>query len=80
MQVKVKLPRVGETVDEVFVVNWNKAPGDQVALGESLLEVETDKATVEVPSLVAGVVVEQLFKVNDAIKTGEVFVIIEVAT
>jgi hypothetical protein len=43
MQVKVKMPRVGETVDEVFVVNWNKAPGDQVAVGESLLEVETDK-------------------------------------
>jgi len=75
----VKMPRVGETVDEVYVVSWNKAPGDQIEVGESLMEVETDKATIEVPSLFAGVIVEQLFKVNEAIKTGEAFIIIEVA-
>jgi pyruvate/2-oxoglutarate dehydrogenase complex dihydrolipoamide acyltransferase (E2) component len=80
MKMSIKMPRMGETVDEVYVVSWNKAPGDQVAVGESLMEVETDKATIEVPSVVTGVIVEQLFKVADAIKTGEVFVIIEVAS
>jgi pyruvate/2-oxoglutarate dehydrogenase complex dihydrolipoamide acyltransferase (E2) component len=40
----IKMPRVGETVDEVYLVRWNKAAGDQVSIGESLMEVETDKA------------------------------------
>lgn len=69
------MPRVGDTVDSVYLVAWKKTLGEDVAVGEMLLEVETDKATVEVPSPVAGKVVELLFKVDDEIKTGDPIVI-----
>jgi len=52
-------------------VTWHKQPGDTVAVGDSLMEVETDKANVEVPSPVAGTIVELLFKDGDEIKTGD---------
>lgn len=69
------MPRVGDTVDSVYLVAWKKAVGEDIAVGEMLLEVETDKATVEVPSPIAGKVVELLFKVDDEIKTGDPIVI-----
>jgi pyruvate/2-oxoglutarate dehydrogenase complex dihydrolipoamide acyltransferase (E2) component len=43
MKLTVKMPRVGETVDEVYVVKWNKQIGDSVSIGDSLMEVETVK-------------------------------------
>lgn len=75
MRMTIKMPRVGDTVDSVYLVAWKKTLGEDVAVGEMLLEVETDKATVEVPSPVAGKVVELLFKVDDEIKTGDPIVI-----
>jgi pyruvate/2-oxoglutarate dehydrogenase complex dihydrolipoamide acyltransferase (E2) component len=77
MKMKIKLPRVGETVDEVYLVRCNKVPGDLVSIGETLMEVETDKATLEVPSPVAGSIVEIFFHDGDEIKTGEVIAICE---
>lgn len=71
------MPRVGETVDEVYLVDWNKSVGDVVAIGDDLMEVETDKATVQVPSPVAGTLVEIFFKAGDEIKTGEAIAICE---
>lgn len=70
MKHSVKMPRVGETVDEVYLVSWNKSVGDEIAIGESLMEVETDKATVEVPSPISGRIVELFFNIGDEIKTG----------
>ncbi len=75
----IKMPRVGDTVDEVYLVQWNKAVGDVIAVGDSLMEVETDKASVEVPSPVAGTIVEIFFKNGDEIKTGEPIAICESA-
>ncbi len=77
MKMTVKMPRVGETVDEVYLVACNKNIGDFVAIGDSLMEVETDKATVEVPSPVAGILLEYRFKNGDEIKTGEAIAVIE---
>jgi pyruvate dehydrogenase E2 component (dihydrolipoamide acetyltransferase) len=71
MRVTVKLPRLGETVDEVIVMEWAVAVGENVAEGGALLRVETDKAVVEVPSPVAGQLVEQLVHDGDEITTGE---------
>ena len=71
MKMTIKMPRVGDTVDSVYLVTWHKQPGDTVAVGDSLMEVETDKANVEVPSPVAGTIVELLFKDGDEIKTGD---------
>ena len=77
MKMTVKMPRVGETVDEVYLVQWNKNIGDAVATGDSLMEVETDKANVEVPSPVAGVLIEMKFKDGDEIRTGEAIAVID---
>ncbi|MEI6867768.1 MAG: biotin/lipoyl-containing protein [Actinomycetes bacterium] len=77
MKMTIKMPRVGETVDEVYLVNWNKSVGDSVSVGDSLMDVETDKATVEVPSPVAGTLVEIFFKAGDEIKTGDAIAICE---
>ena len=64
------MPRVAETTDEVYLVSWSKSIGDQVEMGESLLEVETDKATVQIPSPVSGILKEQLFRDCEEISTG----------
>jgi pyruvate dehydrogenase E2 component (dihydrolipoamide acetyltransferase) len=71
MKMTIKMPRVGDTVDEVYLVQWNKAVGDVIEVGDSLMEVETDKASVEVPSPVAGTITEIFFKDGDEIKTGD---------
>ena len=75
MKMTIKMPRVGDTVDEVYLVVWKIAIGDTIAAGDMIMEVETDKSTVEVPSPIAGTILELLFKENDAIKTGEAIVV-----
>ena len=77
MRTTIVLPRVGETVDEVYLVAWNKSVGDVIAIGDDLMEVETDKATVQVPSPIAGILLEIFFKAGDVIKTGEAIAICE---
>ena len=77
MKTTIALPRVGETVDEVYLVAWNKSVGDVIAVGDDLMEVETDKATVQVPSPVAGTLLEIFFKAGDEIKTGDAIAICE---
>ncbi len=54
MTTEIKVPTLGESVSEATVAKWFKAVGDAVAKDEPLLELETDKVTLEVPSPVAG--------------------------
>jgi pyruvate/2-oxoglutarate dehydrogenase complex dihydrolipoamide acyltransferase (E2) component len=77
MRQKVKLPRVADTVDEVVVIEWVAAVGDEIGVGDGLVSVETDKTTMEIPSPVAGVLVEQLVAVQDEIETGTAIAVIE---
>ena len=58
MSKPINVPSLGESVTEAIVARWFKSVGDAVALDEPLVELETDKVTVEVPSPVAGVLVE----------------------
>ena len=58
MAVEVRVPTLGESVTEATVATWYKRLGDAVAVDEMLCELETDKVTVEVPSPVAGTLVE----------------------
>ncbi|HLB49126.1 MAG TPA: dihydrolipoamide acetyltransferase family protein [Anaerolineales bacterium] len=55
MTVEVLIPNAGQTSGEATIVRWLKKPGDSVKVGEALLEVETDKATMEVEATAAGV-------------------------
>jgi len=50
------MPQLGETVAEGTIVKWLKGVGDTIGSGETLFEVETDKATMEIPSMTAGIV------------------------
>ena len=52
----VKLPDVGEGIAEAEIVEWHVTPGDTITEDQVMVEVMTDKATVELPSPVAGVV------------------------
>ncbi len=79
MRMTVKMPRAADTVDEVMVSEWVVAVGADVAAGDPILRVETDKALVEVPSPVAGTLVEQLVAVDDEIATGTPIAVIESA-
>jgi len=74
----VKVPSVGESISEVFIGTWLKQPGDRVEKDEPLVEVETDKATLEVPATDAGVLSEILKQEGDAAEVGEVIARIEV--
>lgn len=78
MRVTAKLPRLGETVDEVVVLEWRKSIGDDVAEGEPLLSVDTAKVQAEVPAPVTGRLVEHLVEPDDEISTGTPIAILEV--
>jgi len=56
MSVEIKVPALGESVSSATVARWMKKPGEAVAADEPLVELETDKVTVEVPSPAAGVI------------------------
>ncbi|MEZ4671921.1 MAG: dihydrolipoamide acetyltransferase family protein [Anaerolineae bacterium] len=63
----VPLPKLGNTVESVIVLHWRKAIGEPVAVGDVLLEVETDKASMDVESQSAGVVLAHLVKEGDEV-------------
>ena len=58
MTLDITVPTLGESVTEATVMRWNKAPGDSVALDETLVELETDKVAVEVKAEAAGTLAE----------------------
>ncbi len=70
----VKLPELGEGVAEGELVKWLVKPGDAVKADQPIAEVLTDKATVEVPTPVAGVVKEVKFKAGDVVKVGSTMI------
>lgn len=77
MRVEVKMPRLGETVDEVVLLEWMVEVGDRVEEDTELALVETDKVETEVPSPVAGTVAEILVEEDAEVVTGEVICVIE---
>jgi len=75
----IKVPDIGEGIAEVELVQWYVKPGDQVAEDQVLADVMTDKATVEVPSSVAGRVVSLGGEVGQTLAVGAELIRIEVA-
>ena len=66
---QIKVPDIGD-FDEVAVIEVMVKPGDTVKVEQSLITVESDKASMEIPSSSAGVVEELLVKVGDKVKKG----------
>jgi pyruvate/2-oxoglutarate dehydrogenase complex dihydrolipoamide acyltransferase (E2) component len=77
MSVELRLPDLGEGLEEAEVVRWLVATGAQVAREQAIVEVQTDKATVELPSPVAGVLVRTGGVAGDRVRVGDVLAVIE---
>jgi 2-oxoglutarate dehydrogenase E2 component (dihydrolipoamide succinyltransferase) len=67
----IKVPPLGESIVEATVSRWLKKEGDPVAAGDTLVELETDKITVEVPALAAGVLSKRARSEGDVVKVDE---------
>ncbi|MGH2836962.1 MAG: biotin/lipoyl-containing protein, partial [Thermoleophilaceae bacterium] len=70
--VDVVLPQMGESVQEGTVLEWHKQVGDQVAEGETLVEISTDKVDAEIPAPVAGVVAAILAEPDETVQSGTI--------
>ena len=74
---ELKLPKMGESVAEATITNWLKEVGDKIEMDEAVLEIATDKVDSEVPSEVAGILLEKLFQKDDLVQVGQTIAIIE---
>src|SRR4051812_23863039 len=72
MSIELKIPEVGESVREVQIGRWLKREGDSVALDENIVELETDKASMELPAPSAGILGQILKHEGDTVAVGEV--------
>ena len=66
----LKMPRMGETMEEGMLVDWLVTPGQSFKRGQEILEVETDKTIVEFPALGDGTVVETLIEIGERVQVG----------
>lgn len=69
--ISIKVPPLGESIVEATVARWVKREGDTVAQGDTIVELETDKITVEVPALKAGTLVKRLHQEGDVVKVDD---------
>ncbi|HXP17083.1 MAG TPA: biotin/lipoyl-containing protein, partial [Terriglobales bacterium] len=72
-----KLPELGENIDQGDLVRLMISPGASVSEGQPVMELETDKAVVEVPSSVSGTVMEIRVKEGEKVKVGQVIFTVE---
>jgi pyruvate dehydrogenase E2 component (dihydrolipoamide acetyltransferase) len=70
--IEFKLPALGENIEQGDLVRLMVAPGAEISEGQAVMELETDKAVVEVPSSVSGTIKDILVKEGDKIKVGQV--------
>ena len=77
MRHTLTIPKLGDSVSEVVILEWHVAVGDTVGVGDPLVSVETDKIDADVPSTVAGTVVELLVEPTDEVATGAPFVVVD---
>src|SRR5882757_2613051 len=67
---EIRVPTLGESVTEATIGRWFKKAGDAVAVDEPLVELETDKVTIEVPAPAAGVLSEVAVKDGETVAVG----------
>jgi 2-oxoglutarate dehydrogenase E2 component (dihydrolipoamide succinyltransferase) len=72
MPIELKIPAVGESITEVVIGAWHKAVGDRVETDEDVVELETDKATFELPAPAAGVITSIVKEAGESAAVGDV--------
>ncbi len=77
MLVEVKVPVLSESVADATLISWHKKPGDHVNRSENLIDIETDKVVLELPSPKAGVLTKILKNDGAIVTSGEVIAMIE---
>jgi len=77
MAIEVKVPVLPESVSDATIATWNKKAGDAVSRDENLVDLETDKVVLEVPSPVDGVLKEIRFETGATVTSQQVLAIIE---
>jgi 2-oxoglutarate dehydrogenase E2 component (dihydrolipoamide succinyltransferase) len=79
MSTEVKVPQLGESIVEATVGRWFKQEGDSVEMGEPLVELETEKVTVEVPASMSGVLQSIVKHEGDTVGIGDVLAVLQEA-
>lgn len=77
MATEIKVPVLPESVSDATIATWHKKPGDAIKRDENLVDLETDKVVLEVPSTVDGVLKEIKFKEGDTVTSQQVIAVIE---
>src|SRR6188508_1590910 len=77
MAIEVKVPVLPESVSDATIATWHKKAGDAVKRDENLLDLETDKVVLEVPSPVDGVLKEIKFEEGATVTSQQVIAVIE---
>jgi pyruvate dehydrogenase E2 component (dihydrolipoyllysine-residue acetyltransferase) len=77
MPKEFKLPELGENIESADVLNVLVKAGDKVEKEQSIIEIETDKATIEVPSTISGIIKEVLIKQGESVKVGQTILVME---
>ncbi len=77
MRHTIRLPKLGDTVEDVLVTEWVARVGEELAEGATLLNAETDKVDTDVPTPVAGTLVERLVEADDEVAVGAPIAVIE---
>ena len=72
MSIDIEIPRIGESVTTVFIARWLKEPGQAVKQGEGIVEIDSDKASMEVPAPRDGVLETRLAEEGDEVEVGSV--------
>lgn len=80
MTIELKVPAMGESITEVEIGNWLKTPGASVAKDEAVVLIESDKATVELPSPEAGTLAKILVKQGELAQVGQTIALLEPGT
>lgn len=77
MRHEIVMPQMGESITTGTITKWHKKVGDAILLDEILLEISTDKVESEIPSPVAGVILELLFKEGETVDVQKLIAVIE---
>jgi pyruvate/2-oxoglutarate dehydrogenase complex dihydrolipoamide acyltransferase (E2) component len=77
MIIEIVMPQLGETVNEGTIATWRRAQGERIRADETLFEVESDKATMDVPAPASGMIQKICVEAGRSVAVGTVVAILQ---